>query len=430
MKVRALYESLLSGLVSAMSLFARFRIEAPAASPLYQLALLIVQRFRAVRVMQTAGALTYTTLLSLVPMLTVVLAVMRQFEPFMKLGEGLRGFLLANLLPERAGKVVATYVLQFSEKASSLTVVGAIFLLVTAVMLLATIDRTINSIWAVRQPRAWYVRFPVYWLALTLGPVLFAVGVAATGEVVSASMGLVKSAGWLRSVLDRLATALLLSALFAYMFHVIPNRRLVLWQGIVGGLVAGFGVMLVQRLFGYYISRLPNFTLVYGTFSVLPIFLIWVYLSWFIILLGATLAAVLPDFRARHVRLPDTPGGNLLAALYLLRALSQAQVAGKTADLAALAQAARRSPQAVELLLGLMQREAWVARTADDGWVLAVAASQITLGALHDRLVLGVQAAVQENRVGLNVEDDALLRAARQHLRAGTQLPAYQVQSG
>lgn len=413
-----------------MSLISRFRIEAPAASPVYQLALQIMQRFREVRVMQTAGALTYTTLLSLVPMLTVVLAVMRQFEPFMKLGEGLRGFLLANLLPERAGKVVATYVLQFSEKASSLTVVGAIFLLLTAVMLLATIDRTINSIWAVRQPRPWYVRFPVYWLALTLGPVLFAAGVAATGEVVSASMGLVSSAGWLRSVLDRLATALLLSALFAYMFHVIPNRRLVLWQGIVGGLVAGFGVMLVQRLFGYYISRLPNFTLVYGTFSVLPIFLIWVYLSWFIILLGATLAAVLPDFRARHARLPDTPGGNLLAALYLLKALSQAQAAGQTADLAALARAARRNPQAVEQLLGQMRREGWVTPTEDGGWVLSVVAAQITLGALHDRLVLGARAAVQENRVGLNAEDDALLRAARQQLRDGAQLPASLLQSG
>ncbi|KAF7600851.1 MAG: hypothetical protein CGU28_00355 [Candidatus Dactylopiibacterium carminicum] len=394
------------------------QLRPPADSPLYQLSLLVLYKFRSVRVMQTAGALTYTTLLSLVPMITVVLAVMRQFSPFMKLGEGLRGFLLANLLPERAGKVVATYALQFSEKASSLTVVGAGFLLLTAVMLLSTIDRTINSIWAVRKPRAWYVRFPVYWVALTLGPVLFAAGVAATSEVVSVSMGVVQQDGWLRSMIDRLATAALLSALCAYMFHVIPNRRLVLWHGVIGGLVAGFGVMLVQRMFGFYISRLPNFTLIYGTFSVLPIFLIWVYLTWLTILLGATVAAVLPEFRARHERLPDTPAGQLLAALYLAQALIAAQQAGRAVSRSRLAQACRRSPEQTEAMLLAMQQAGWVLRSENEAWALSIPGDRLQLGALHDCLVLQLQAG-GEHAAGLNAADQLLLQQAREQMQAG-----------
>ena len=140
---------------------------------------LVRRKFAQERVLPTASALTYTTLLSLVPMVTVVLLVMRQFSPFMKLGEGMRAFLLQNLLPERAGKVVATYALQFSDKASSLTVVGTVMLVITAVMLLATIDRTFSGIWEVTRPRAWFVRIPVYWVVLTLGPVIFAASVAA-----------------------------------------------------------------------------------------------------------------------------------------------------------------------------------------------------------------------------------------------------------
>lgn len=398
-------------------------------SPVLQLARLVRRKFVEVRVMQTAGALTFTTLLSLVPMITVVLSVMRQFSPFMKLGEGMRSFLLQNLLPERAGKVVATYALQFSEKASSLTIVGTIFLVVTAVMLFSTIDRTINSIWAVRRPRAWYVRIPIYWLTLTLGPVIFAAGVAATGDLMHASLDMFdKPANWLRQFAERATTAALLSALFVFLFHVVPNRRLRFLHGLIGGLVAGLGVVLVQRMFGFYLAKLPNFTLIYGTFSVLPIFLIWVYLTWFMILLGATLAAVLPDFSMRQRLLPATRSGRVVAVLRLAQALVQAQQQGRPADTDSLALASRQTTAQTESLLEDMRQAAWVVRTEDAEWMLCVAGDSLRVGDLLAELVLGIPSDATGAKDMLP-DDRHLLESSMGQLRAALDQPVSALRS-
>lgn len=370
--------------------------------------------------MQTAGSLTYTTLLSLVPMVTVVLTVMRQFSPFLKLGEGLRVFLLQNLLPEKAGRVVATYALQFSEKASSLTVVGTVLLVVTAIMLFATIDRTINSIWAIRKPRPWYVRIPVYWLMLTLGPVIFAAGIAATSDLLHTT--LVQSSGIGRGLADRAGTALLLSALFSFLFHTVPNRRLRIAHAVAGGLLAGIGVVLVQRLFGFYLAKLPNFTLIYGTFSVLPIFLIWVYLTWLVILLGATVAAVLPEYFSRRQMLPDTSAGRLIAALDLAQALALAQERGSSCSVEVLARECRQTPEQVERMLDALRVAGFVACTEEGGWLLAVQAGRLTLGELMNTVVIGVTPAML-TASGLSATDRTRLQQALENIRTGLAVP-------
>lgn len=388
--------------------------------PFLQLLELVHRRFAEVRGMQTAGSLTYTTLLSLVPMVTVVLTVMRQFAPFMKLGEGLRVFLLQNLLPEKAGRVVATYALQFSEKASSLTVVGTIFLVVTAIMLFATIDRTINSIWAIRKPRPWYVRIPVYWLMLTLGPVIFAAGIAATSDLLQATLA--PSSGFGRGLADRAGTALLLSALFSFLFYTVPNRRLRIAHAVAGGLVAGIGVVLVQRLFGFYLAKLPNFTLIYGTFSVLPIFLIWVYLTWLVILIGATVAAVLPEYFSRRQLLPDTPAGRLVAALDLGRALALAQEAGRSCGSDVLARECRQTPEQIERMLDALRAAGFVVCTEEGSWVLAVRAESLSLGELIASVVIGVMPAMP-GAASLAGADRVRLERALEALRGGLAMP-------
>lgn len=344
---------------------------------------LVRRRFQERRVLQTAGSLTYTTLLSLVPMVTVVLLVMRQFSPLAQFGDELRAFLLQNLLPERAGKMITVYALQFSQKASSLTLLGTVLLVVTAVMLFQTIDHTLNGIWNVRRPRVWYVRIPVYWLALTVGPMIFAASVAATGELLSASRDLVdKQPHWVSSLLDRSMTTVLLAALFSFMFHTIPNRKLNVWHSLAGGLVAGLGVVVSQRLFGLYLSKLPSFALIYGTFSVLPIFLIWIYLSWLMVLLGATIAAVLPDFQLRHSQLPATAAGRAVAILRIGRMLADAQRAGCVTALDALARAAHQTVAETDALLNTMRASGWVVQTDEGAWTLCIDADALSLGKL------------------------------------------------
>ncbi|HEX5127760.1 MAG TPA: YihY family inner membrane protein [Rhodocyclaceae bacterium] len=346
-------------------------------------------KFNDVRVAQVAGSLTYTSLLSLVPLLTVVLTVMSQFSQFAQLGGSLRAFLLDNLLPDRAGKVIATYAVQFSQKASNLTIVGTTVLFITAVMLLQTVERTFNNIWGIRRPRAWWVRIPNHWLALTLGPLLLAVSVVATGYLIKASLGVVDEPMWVRTFVYRLSPALMLSIFFGYLFHTVPNRHLVLWHSIVGGLVAGCGVVAIQRLFGFYLSKLPNVTLIYGTFSVVPIFLIWLYFSWTAILLGAIVAAVLPDFYARRGLLPDTPAGHIHSALRIMIALIESQQQGKALSLMNIARRSGQLQAHAERMLEDMLQAGWVARTENDEWMLSIAAGALKLGDVIAQLVIG-----------------------------------------
>lgn len=380
---------------------------------------LVRRRFLERRVLQTAGSLTYTTLLSLVPMVTVVLLVMRQFAPLAQFGDDLRAFLLQNLLPERAGKMITLYALQFSQKASSLTLLGTVFLVITAVMLFQTIDHTLNGIWNVRRPRAWYVRIPVYWLALTVGPMIFAASVAATGELLSASRDLVeKQPHWVNSLMDRSMTTMLLAALFSFMFHAIPNRKLNIWHSLAGGLVAGLGVVISQRLFGLYLSKLPSFALIYGTFSVVPIFLIWIYLSWLMVLLGATIAAVLPDFQLRHSQLPATAAGRAVAILRVSRMLADAQQKGAVAELADLARAAHQTVAQTDELLNTMGSAGWVVQTEDGAWTLCVAAEVITLGSLFSLAVFE-----RGGQEGMTSEDSTLAAQLREKLLSELRTP-------
>jgi membrane protein len=380
------------------------------------------QRMRAksadARIAQTAGSLTFTTLLSLVPLLTVTLTLMSKFTQFATLGNGLRSFLLENLLPERAGKVIATYVLQFSQKASSLTVVGTGMLIVTAVMLLQTIDRTLNSIWAIRRPRPWWVRMPTYWVVLTLGPFLLAAGIALMSVVVNTSLGLVREPPWVGSFAHTMMPALLLGALFTYLFHKVPNRPMELRHSIAGGIVAAAGVVLVQRLFGLYLSKLPNFTLIYGTFSVVPIFLVWLYFTWIAVLTGAIVAAVLPDFQSRHKLLPETPSGRIHAALRLVVALADAQKIGVAQTLVILAEKSGQSRVGAEQMLDDMAQAGWAVRTEVGDWVLSKSAHALSLGDVMAWLALG---GGPEPDVG--IEEQRVVSAALARLRSALDTP-------
>ncbi|MDD2874188.1 MAG: YihY family inner membrane protein, partial [Azoarcus sp.] len=145
-------------------------------------------RFNATRCPQVASSLAFTTLLALVPLITVTLSMFSNLPGMDQLGVSLKIFLLENLLPDRAGKIITTYAIQFSQKAARMTLIGTGLLAVTALMLLATIERVFNHIWGVRKPRPMLLRITVYWFMLTLGPAILGGSVFATGYLVSSSM--------------------------------------------------------------------------------------------------------------------------------------------------------------------------------------------------------------------------------------------------
>lgn len=344
-----------------------------------EFARLLVDRFGATRCPQVAGSLTFTTLLAIVPLVTVSLALFGNFPAFKELGDALSGFIQNNILPERAGRIITTYALQFSEKAAQLTLIGTFMLLVTVLLLLHTIDSVFNDIWGVRTPRPLLTRLTVYWVALTVGPFALAGSIFATGRLVATSAELIGHSARTGMFSTLFVPFAMLAILFAFLYYAVPNHPIRALHACLGGVVAAALFMAMQRLFGSFIAGLPTYTLVYGTFAALPLFLVWLYMSWIVILLGALVSATLPGFLARSARIASFPGDRAWAATNMLTQLAGAQQAGHAVPFDELRAACRGSDDVVESILGEMRDRGWVARTDEQTWLLAIDPAQLTL---------------------------------------------------
>jgi len=282
-------------------------------------------RFKEDRLGVTAGSLTFTTTIALVPLLTVMLALFSAFPMFSRFRKALETQFLSELVPELIAKQVVLMLTRFAGKASQLGGVSMLVLGLTAMLLMLTMDRTLNGIWRVQRPRPMTQRVLVYWGALTLGPLLLGVSLSASSWLLSASRG------WADEVPGGLALVLsvlvwLLQALgFAALFRFVPNTPVKWEHALSGGVFTAIGLELAQRGLGIYLSKAPVYASVYGAFAALPIFLIWLYLSWLMILLGAVVAAYAPVLLSQLKRWPDEPGYQFQMALAAIRQLQAAQ---------------------------------------------------------------------------------------------------------
>lgn len=344
---------------------------------------LVAQGFRTDRCAQVAASLAFTTLLSLVPLLTVALVTISSLPVFTKLAGALRAFLLANLLPERAGDMIARYALQFSQKASQLSLIGSLVLLVTAMMLMLTIDRSFNEIWRVRRPRPLARRVLVYGLALTLGPVVLGAALATSTYFLSASLGLVQEARWVRATLFRVLSLGSVMLLLSALYYAVPNRGVAFRDALAGGIVASLGLVLIQRLFSVYVAMFPTYALIYGTFATLPIFLVWLYLSWCVVLVGALVSALLPEFRAGIHAAARYPGRSFYACLRILQLLAEAR--GQARSLQQLSEAAELSLAETESLLEEMAAAHWTVHAGRHGWWLGRGVEDLKLSDVFAR---------------------------------------------
>src|SRR5690606_8260372 len=289
---------------------------------------------------------------------------------------------------------------QFAEKASSLTAIGSLFLIVTSLMLISTIVETFNDIWLVTERRPTEQRILVYWSIISLGPILAGASIWATSVVTRESMGYIGDlpflASFALSYLPFLLTVFGFTALFAY----VPNRH-VLWRdALVGGLFTAFCLEILKTGFAFYLTAFPTYTLIYGTFATVPIFLMWMYLSWMVVLLGATVAAILPDMRKRHIFAPAHCGSAFINAIALLYELWHHQ--GDTPiglDLDELSNRLRRDPSELLHVLQELKKQGYVANTIEDDverWVLTCNAEEELLAPLIDHFLIRSE----ERRVG------------------------------
>ncbi len=388
---------------TGMTLKQRLRaLETPARAlwrdalnfPWRNTALTLRERFREDRLGITASALTFTTTISLVPLFTVALAIFSAFPMFDRMQVTLQRWLVQSLVPPDIAKQVFSYLNQFASKAGQMGWAGALVLLVTALALILTIDRKLNDIWRVRQARSLTQRVLVYWAVLTLGPLLLAGSLTATSYAVTASRGMVPSMpGGVRFLLDAVQFALLTGGIAA-LYRYVPNTRVRWTDAVIGGLFVWLGLELAKKVLAWYLAQVPTYSVVYGTFATVPILLVWIYVAWVIVLLGAVVAAYLPSLRAGIARRGDTPGWTFQLALELLAELQTArETSPKGLSLEGLAQALRVDALQLEEPVAVMVRLDWLGRLDEEGerYVLLIDLALTPVAPLVERLLLAHQ---------------------------------------
>ncbi|NQW10997.1 MAG: YihY family inner membrane protein [Alphaproteobacteria bacterium] len=300
-----------------------------------------IRRFYRDQGMQAAGALTYTTLLALVPLLAIAFAIFSAFPAFEAMQGKIETLLFENLVPG-VGQDVRGYVASFTSNTTKLTAVGVVALGVSAVLLLATIESTFNRIWRVERERPAMARLLIFWTVLTLGPLLLGASFSLTTDIMGSLEHLISEGATYVPIdidarswnLDRVLAAAIQTVAFTALFVIVPARPVALRDAFIGGAIAGVAFEVLKWGFRLYLTSFPTYQTIYGAMAVIPIFLIWLYLSWTVILFGAVFAASFPEWwrsRDPSLALALTPARRMEAAMALLAVLAdRARVGGET----------------------------------------------------------------------------------------------------
>ena len=329
-----------------------------------------------------AASLTFTSLLSLVPLITIALTLFSAFPVFDDFSTNIKRYLLSNMLPETGGKMISRYVEQFAESAAKLTAVGIVFLALTAMLMMHTIDEAFNTIWNVSRPRTLVQRVLIYWAVLTLAPLLIGGSLSLTSWLAGMSVGYAKQVPELGVVMLKVVPVLLTTLAFSLLFRVVPNRYVPLRHAFMGGAVAAVAFESMNRAFAYYIAHFPTYKLVYGAFASIPIFLLWIYLSWLTILLGALIASSLSHWRGNPVQ-KITAAAKLYYALRILRAMSEGLRNGTVQTTPALSLQLRIGFDALEQILEELAQAGVVRKLAGKGWAMIRDAEHIQVSELY-----------------------------------------------
>ncbi|AKZ62725.1 membrane protein [Herbaspirillum hiltneri N3] len=335
------------------------------------------------RLPQVAGSLTFTTILSLVPLLTIALAIFTAFPLFSTFRSALEAYFVQSLMPKGVASTILGYLNQFSSKSARLSAVGGVALILTSVLTMATIDRVFNQIWRVKKSRPLLQRILVYWAIITLGPLLIGISISVTSYLYSATNGVVTSVPLIGASFYTLVSVLLTTSAFTLLYIAVPNQWVDWRDAVWGGLLAGVGVEIAKRLFASYVMKFPTYTMVYGTVAALPIFLLWIYMLWMITLVGALVTAALPIVRYERWWHVASPGSEFIDAMKVLKILHEARANGESAKVDAGLLRTRTH-------LGLEELQTLLQKMLEAGWVGSLKGEAPRLSAWNKRLADGL----------------------------------------
>jgi membrane protein len=399
------------------------------------------RRLSAERLPQVAGSLTFTTVLALVPLLTIAFALFTTFPIFSNFRAALDAYFVQTVIPKGIANTIASNLANFASKATRLSAVGAVALVITSAAMLGMIERAFNQIWNVRRPRPLGQRLMVYWALVTVGPLTIGLSLAATSELYMATSGLVKQVPLVGAFFYTIVSVGLTTGFYALLFAMVPNRRVNWRDAVWGGLVAAIAFEVAKRLFGAFVRQFPTWAIIYGALAALPVFLMWVYISWLITLFGAVLTAALPVIKYERWWHQPAPGAEFVDAMAILKVLHVAAHSGDTAlvSTATIRAHTRIGYDEMTMLLEQMEALGWVGRVQHEpprrvqwgkrvredaeNWVLLINPEKIRVADVY-RLFVFRDAAVGQDLGGespLSLDTARLAREVEQAVEEGLQ---------
>ncbi|NQZ86572.1 MAG: virulence factor BrkB family protein [Colwellia sp.] len=261
--------------------------------------LFFIRRVLKEQVHITAGYLSYVTLMSLVPLIVVMLSVMTAFPIFADVKDIIENFVYQNFLPA-TGDVVKDHITGFVDNASKMSAIAITFLFFFALLLISAVDSSLNKIWRITAKRRIITAFSMYWMVLTLGPVLFGSSIAATSYIFSLiSIGEHGIWGLSNIALSALPIFASIGA-FLILYTIVPNKIVSFKHALSGSILAAVLFEIAKEGFAFYVTQLPSYQAIYGALAAIPILFLWVYLSWLVVLIGAIFTVALEDFQSDY----------------------------------------------------------------------------------------------------------------------------------
>lgn len=372
------------------------------------------RRLTEARLPQVAGSLTFTTTLALVPLLTIVLAIFTTFPVFGQLRTALDTWFTQALMPRPIADTISSNLNHFASQAKGLSVVGAVALLLTTASMMSMVERAFNQIWGVRRPRVLVQRIVVYWALVSLGPILFGLSLTATSRLFTVT----ESVPFLGALFYTLVSVALTTGAYTLLYTTVPNRGVDWRHAFWGGLGAAVAFEIAKRAFALFISQFPSYAIIYGALAALPLFLIWIYVSWLITLVGAVLTAALPVVKYERWWHQPTAGSAFVDAMAVLKVLHRSLDLTGTALVSSemIRAHTRIGYDEMEELLEKMVAAGWVGRVQDeaeararwgsgvrenaDNWVLLADAAKLRVADVY-RLFVFDQGVVTDKSDGV-----------------------------
>ncbi len=344
----------------------------------------VVRRFSEERVPQAAASMTFTTLLALVPVLTVMIAVASIFPVFDRWSDSFVSFVNQTIVPQGAD-MVFDYIDAFRDQANRLTAIGSVMLVVTSLMLIRTIDNAFNRIWRVNTQRPWMMQFLVYWALLTFGPLSLGVGISFMVGSVQDSVLSSGAQQW-TDALKTAARLAFMTVLLWGLYRFVPNRFVPARQAFVGALITAFCLETARFLFTWYMGNFDGYRSIYGAFAAVPFFLLWLNLLWTMLLGGAVLTSSLSYWQGEAFRRGFDSRGRFDDVLKILLLLDAAQKEGRTLSVQEFRRHINMGYDELGELLEKLARSGYI-YSGRQGWVLKTGADSIELSELFKLFV-------------------------------------------